>query len=440
MTALKKVSVALLSWNGRHHLEACLPALEKLDDPGVEWEILVLDNGSSDGTAAWLRERYPDVRLIESPVNLGFCGGCNRLIEATEGDAVALLNNDARPAPAWLASLVDTLGSADEDVAAVSGCILDWQGERLDFARGVMTFDGHAFQKGFNRPLDRAEIPPTGIELPFACGGNLLIRKKDFLEVGSFDEDYFAYLEDVDLGWRLWAAGKRVLFSAEAIAYHRSSATSDLLCCFNRGFLFERNAFLTAYKNYEDGLWERWMPVIQLTFQSRLQALLVQNNPGGALLTLDTYAGHIANTAAPKANRASESPVPPPSRLQRLRESRRRYGTSQFLVRSLARLLRGLGLGGENLAEAPWLTDERTVAHLRAQTYLLGHLDRSAAKRKEVAARRKRSDLEIFERFPPYLVPTYPGDERLFYSEAFLDWLPSDPSLIRATLDELIEP
>ena len=85
------------------------------------------------------------------------------------------------------------------------------------------------------------------------------------------------------------------------------------------------------------------------------------------------------------------------------------------------------------------MTDERTVALLRAQTYLLGHLDRSAAKRKRVAALRTRSDLEIFERFPPYLVPTYPGDETLFESDAFLDWLPDEPSLIRATIGDLMQ-
>ena len=151
-----KVTVAILSWNGRQHLETCLAALAAQQDPGVPWEILVLDNGSTDGTAAWMRERWGGdrrVRLLESPVNLGFCAGNNRLAAAADGDAVALLNNDTRPEPGWLGALVEALASAPADVAAVSGQIVDWGGERLDFGRGLMTFDGHAFQLDFRRPL-----------------------------------------------------------------------------------------------------------------------------------------------------------------------------------------------------------------------------------------------------------------------------------------------
>ena len=108
-------------------------------------------------------------------------------------------------------------------------------------------------------------MPAAGEELPFACGGNLLIRRASFLAAGGFDETYFAYLEDVDLGWRLWSGGERIVFAPEAVVHHRSSATSDLLGLYNRGFLFERNAFLTAYKNYEPGLWERILPAVMLT-------------------------------------------------------------------------------------------------------------------------------------------------------------------------------
>ena len=210
MSAPAKVSVCILSWNGRRHLETCLPALRAQRDPGVPWEVLVLDNGSDDGTVAWVRREHPWVRLVESPVNTGFCGGNNRLVAAAEGDAVALLNNDTRPREGWLAALVEALAGAPDDVAAVSGRILDWTGERLDFARGVMTFDGHAFQLDFGRPLERARVPADGDELLFPCGGNLLVKKRSFLDAGGFDEDYFAYLEDVDLGWRLWSGGERV--------------------------------------------------------------------------------------------------------------------------------------------------------------------------------------------------------------------------------------
>lgn len=447
MSAPAKVSVAILSWNGRQHLETCLAALAAQADPGVPWEVLVLDNGSTDGTAAWIRSRRepPEVRLIESPVNLGFCGGNNRLVAEASGDAVAFLNNDTRPAPTWLAALVGAYSEAPNDVAAVSGKIVDWAGERLDFGRGVVTFDGHAFQLDFRRPLALARVPAEGAELPFACGGNMLIRRRSFLDAGGFDDSYFAYLEDVDLGWRLWSGGERVTFAPEAVVHHRSSATSDLLGLYNRGFLFERNAFLTAYKNYEPGLWERVMPALLLTFLSRTQSMLAAN-PGGGSLTVDPYAGWIANTASP-APRASPAAVttvsptrPEPWTPARILRRARELGPREGLRRAARKLFGAQGMGAPApVPPAPLLTDERTVAQLRALNYLLRHLDDAAERREAIQRRRKRSDRELFSRFPLYLVPTYPGDAELFASPGFASWLPAELPLVRASLDEIME-
>ncbi len=434
--SVSKVSVCILSWNGREHLATCLPALAAQDPPGIETEVLVLDNGSDDGTAEWLRREHPWVRLVESPVNTGFCGGNNRLVAAAEGDAIAFLNNDTRPERGWLKALVACLAGAPEDVAAVSGRIVDWSGEHLDFGRGVMTFDGHAFQLDFRRPLGEARVPDDGEELFFPCGGNMLVRKASFEAAGGFDEDYFAYLEDVDLGWRLWAGGERIVAAGGAVVHHRSAATSDLLGLFNRGFLFERNAFLTAYKNYQEGLWERIMPAVLLTLTHRTQTLLVENNPGAGTFTLDPYAGLIANTATASAGEGLPA-APPPAGPRTLGEKWRAYGTAELLQRAVAKARREL-FGGWRHRAGTRITDERTVAQLRAVTYLLGHLDRAAERRAAVQARRRRSDAEIFQRFPPYLVATYPGDDRLFDSKGFRRWLPEDLPLVRALLEEVM--
>jgi len=443
---IAKISVAVLSWNGRRHLETCLAALAGQDDPGVDWEVLVLDNGSTDGTADWLRATVlPRVRLIASPVNLGFCAGNNRLVAEAAGDAVAFLNNDTRPRPGWLKALAAALAAAPPDVAAVSGQIVDWAGERLDFGRGAVTFDGHAFQLDFRRPLTVARVPAAGEELPFACGGNMLIRRASFLAAGGFDEDYFAYLEDVDLGWRLWSGGERIVFAPEAVVHHRSSATSDLLGLYNRGFLFERNAFLTAYKNYEAGLWERIMPALLLTLLSRTQTLLLDHNPGTATLRLDPYAGHIANTAPTPPEDGHGTPpspvqLPPAWTWQGFKVRWRGYGPGDFLRRGARKLL---GVAPAPLAadgaQPPSLTDERTIAQLRALSWLLGNLDRVADRRAAIQARRKRSDREIFARFPLYLVPTYPGDHALFASPGFQAWLPADLPLVSKSLEEIME-
>ncbi|HEY7213006.1 MAG TPA: hypothetical protein VIC28_00180, partial [Thermoanaerobaculia bacterium] len=232
--------------------------------------------------------------------------------------------------------------------------------------------------------------------------------------------------------WRLWSGGERIVCAPEAAVRHRSSATSDLLGLFNRGFLFERNAFLTAYKNYEPGLWERMMPAVMLTLASRTQALL-ESNPGAEMLRLDPYAGHIANTGG---NGPAPIELPSATTWEGFKIRWRGYGPREFLRRGL----RKLGMGAAPAASAqPRIADERTVAQLRALHWLLGNLEGAANSRAAVQARRKRSDREIFERFPLYLVPTYPGDQTLFASPGFQAWLPEDVSMVKASLDEIME-
>ncbi|PYQ61774.1 MAG: hypothetical protein DMF53_14520, partial [Acidobacteria bacterium] len=290
----------------------------------------------------------------------------------------------------------------------------------------------------FRRPLKTARVPAAGEELPFACGGNLLVRRASFLEAGGFDESYFAYLEDVDLGWRLWSGGERVVFAPGAVVHHRSSATSDLLGLYNRGFLFERNAFLTAYKNYQDGLWEKVLPAVMLTLLSRTQALLLAN-PGMDTLRIDPYSGHIANTASKAGPKTLSSTIelPPATTWEGFKIRWRGYGPRDFLRRGLRKL--GIAPSPVATPDGPRLTDERTIAQFRALHWLTGHLDGAAAARASVQRRRKRPDREIFERFPAYLVPTYPGDRELFASPGFQAWLPEELPLRRAEMGEIME-
>jgi GT2 family glycosyltransferase len=436
LSRLASVTVALLSWNGRRHLETCLEALDHQLDPGVAWEVAILDNGSSDGTTEWLHREWPGGRLLgragrgrlrtlRSESNLGFCAGNNLLVDATEADAVVLLNNDTRPQEDWLGALVGALAGAAPDIAAVSGLIVDWEGERLDFAEGAMTFDGHAFQRHYHRPLRDVTLPADGAELLFACGGNMAIRRRSFLEAGGFDERYFAYLEDVDLGWRLWAGGERVVLARDARVHHRSMATSEMLGTWNRGFLFERNAFLTSYKNYDTRFWPRLMPAVLLTLLARTQAMLVHNNPGGDRLAVDPY----------EPRPAKDEPARP-SALEKLRQRGWIAGARGAVRRTRRALARWLEPGRS--LEAVRLDDPRSLAQLQAVSNLLGGLEPSAAARQRAQARRRRADAEIFARFPLLLVPTYPGDEELFASPGFRSWLPREIALEERTLAELM--
>jgi len=399
---IRRVTVAIPSWNGRRHLEACLPAVMKQDDPGVAWQVAVLDNGSEDDTAAWLGRNYPDVRLHRSARNLGFAVACNRLIQESDADAVALLNNDTQPSERWLAALVDTLAGAPPDVIAVAGKVIDWAGERLDFAGGILAFDGHAFQTDFWRPLERATVPATGTELLFATGSNMIVARREYLRLGGFDAHYFAYLEDVDFGWRAWSAGRRIIFSREAVVRHRGSATSDRLGDARRGFLFERNAFMTAYKNYDAELWPRMMPAIFMTLMSRVAESLLDADARNHWLLKDTPGA--ANTVDPSS-----------------------------LRRATRRLLAAIGRGQRVRVGV------QAEAQLRALLEISRCLDGNAPRRARVQSLRAVSDRELLDRFPLYIVPTYPGDERLFRSDVFADLLPAGVPFERRELDDVLE-
>ena len=189
--------------------------------------IAVVDNGSTDGSAVAIASRYPDARLFVLDENRGFTGGIAAALKASTARNVIFLNNDAVPEPGWLAALTRAIDDAPDDVMSVAGKIIDLEGKRIDFIGGVMTFDGHAFQNGFRFPLGSAKEPAAGAELLFACGGNMISRRAPLVELGGFDDDYFAYLEDVDFGWRSWIAGYRVLYEPRAVVRHASSATSD---------------------------------------------------------------------------------------------------------------------------------------------------------------------------------------------------------------------
>ncbi len=438
---IDSVDVLVVSWNGRHHLETLLPALEAQQVPGVAVRISLFDNGSTDGTVTWLRSNHPRVDVVANPSNIGFSAANNRLAERSSASALVLVNNDTRPRPDWLAELVAGLADAPADVAAVSGGIVNWKGDRLDFGRGVMTFDGHAFQLDYHRPLEAVEMPEAGCELLFPCGGNMIVRRDSYLATGGFDESYFAYLEDVDLGWRLWSAGERVLSAPGAVVHHRSMATSKLLGNANRGLLFDRNAYLTAFKNYDAELWPQVMPVVQMTLIGRVQHLLANRNPHGQELAVDPYAapmdGYGGADAAGVAGVGGDGGARRrPAMGSGARDAWQRLRNVVALrtrLRRFARLQGGLPDG------VPAIVDDQTLAQVRAVSSIIRGLDDAAERRRRIQARRQRPDGEIFERFPLYVVPTYPGDEELFGSSGFQAMWPEGLTFVHRSLEDVME-
>jgi GT2 family glycosyltransferase len=248
VTATPNVSVVVLNYNGRKHLEPCFRSLQRLDYPEEALELILVDNASSDGSVELTRTRFPDVRVVTNEENLGFAAGNNVGAVAATGDYVVFLNNDMTVEPGFLRGLVDVLG--DRRVCA-GAKILDWSGSRVDFAGAAAHFAGYAYQEGFRKPAHRYADQKPAPSL-FACGGAMLIERKVFLEVGGFDEDYFIYYEDLDLGWRLWVLGYEVWYAPEAVVHHRHHGTMDGFADARKRVLYTRNALASAFKNYGD--------------------------------------------------------------------------------------------------------------------------------------------------------------------------------------------
>ncbi len=391
------VTVVVLNYNGHDHLEACLPSLLDLDFPRDRLQLLVVDNGSTDGSEAVAARFAPRVEWLATGTNGGFSAGNNLGAKKARGHYVAFLNNDTRVDPNWLLSLCRTLDGTPE-AAAVAGKLLSWDGSRLDFGRGIMTFDGHAFQEGAGLPV---ALDPHGsvTETFIPCGGNMLVRRELFLELGGFDEDFFAYLEDVDLAWRFWAAGHKVLLDPGAVAYHRSEGTSGRMDPFDRGFLFERNAFVTAVKNLDREYFPRVFPALLLTLLNRTMAL------GPKLADRDGLLGRYPFTSDGYVGGALPA-VPADDGKQSL----------------AGRVWRWLVPEEEKQQKQLTLDHPHSISQLRAVHWILEHLDTVLEKRAAVQARRQVPDREIFGRFPLHLVPTYPGDGELFQTR-FFQWL-----------------
>lgn len=251
-----RTSVLVLNYDGREHLDDCLGSLGALDvflpgepgrpsDPAAADEVVLVDNGSTDGSVARVRERFPWVRVLAHGKNLGFALGYDAAVPRADGEWVALLNSDTRVHPAWLSEL-HAAAARHPGCGAVASRILSWDGARVDFVGADTFFTGHAWQRGLGEP---ARGTPPGRELLFGCAAALLVRRETFLRHGGFDPDYFAFFEDVDLGWRMSLAGEGTWLAPEAVVHHKLHGTFGSRPRAQVRFLCERNALATAFKN-----------------------------------------------------------------------------------------------------------------------------------------------------------------------------------------------
>jgi GT2 family glycosyltransferase/glycosyltransferase involved in cell wall biosynthesis len=245
------VSVVLVNFRGADDTIECVKGLRELDWPADLLEIVVVENGSGDDSLEKLRALGDDIVLIDSGANLGFTGGCNLGVSKSTGEFVAFLNNDAKPHTGWIRAAIDTF-STGRDIGAVASKVLDWDGKDVDFVDGAITWYGMGY-KPHAGEQDRGSWD-TEKDVLFGTGAAMFIRAEVFELLEGFDDDYFMFYDDVDLGWRLNLAGYRFRFQPASLAYHKHHASMNKFGNFREEYLLERNALYTLYKNLGDEL------------------------------------------------------------------------------------------------------------------------------------------------------------------------------------------
>lgn len=240
------VSVIIVNWNGRHLLAECLDSL--LAQEVRELEIILVDNGSRDGSADFVQEGYPSVTVVRLPDNRGFAGGNNAGIARSSGEYIAFLNNDTKADPGWLKNLLGAAEAGPPSVGMWACKILSYGKPDVIDNVGLLIYpDGLARGKGrLEKDLGQHDIPGAAL-FPSGCAG--LFRRSMLDEIGFFDENFFAYADDVDLGLRGRLAGWDCRYVPSARVYHKYSSSSSAYSP-SKAFLVERNRIWVLLKYF----------------------------------------------------------------------------------------------------------------------------------------------------------------------------------------------
>lgn len=248
---MEKVTVVIPNYNGIKYIQKCLESLYRLQEQAL-FEVLVVDNGSKDGSLELVREQFPQVQVAALPENTGFCHAVNVGIELSQTDYVLLLNNDTEVYEGFVERLVQAI-EQDEKIFAVSAGMLQWQNpSRIDDAGDQYCVLGWAYARGKDREAEKFNRPTKVFA---ACGGAAIYRKTVFQKIGVFDEAHFAYLEDIDISYRAAIYGYHCVYEPSARVLHYGSATSGSRYNEFKTALASANSVYLILKN---------MPLLQL--------------------------------------------------------------------------------------------------------------------------------------------------------------------------------
>ncbi len=249
-----KSTVVIPNYNGIKYIEACLESLYL--GTTREFEVIMVDNASKDGSLELVKKKFPQVRIIENQENTGFCGAVNQGIEASKTPYVILLNNDTRVELDFVHELEKAIEQSPRIFSASAKMIALHEKEKIDDAGDYYCALGWAFARGKGKhPNDYQKE----CRIFAACGGASIYRRSCFEEFGVFDENHFAYLEDIDIGYRAQLYGYENRFAPKAVVYHAGSATTGSRYNAFKTRLAAKNSIYLVYKN---------MPWLQILINS----------------------------------------------------------------------------------------------------------------------------------------------------------------------------
>ena len=262
MQAHLKVSIIILTWNSMHHLQRCLEYLENQTTQSLE--LVIIDNGSHDGDINDLPNKYPTSKfqIKKLPANLGYAVANNIGAHMAQGHWLVLLNADAFPEPDWLECLLRAAQANPEYSVFSSRQIQFSSSDLLDGAGDSYHMTGLAWRRYYNKPIQG--YGQQSEEVFSACPTAALYSREEFLKAGGFDEDYFSYFEDVDLGFRLRLAGKKCLYVPDAVVHHVGSASTGKRSDFSVYYGY-RNMIWTFFKNMPSPLIWFFLPLHVVT-------------------------------------------------------------------------------------------------------------------------------------------------------------------------------
>jgi GT2 family glycosyltransferase len=270
-----RASIIIPNWNGELFLNTCLGSLRRqsLDN----FEILLVDNGSTDGSVSFVERSFPEVRVISLEENRGFSAAVNAGIRSADTEYVALLNNDTQAEPGWLEALWQA-AERHPEASLFASRLVDFQDQRvLDGAGDALRRSGLPYRLG-HRELDRGQFDREAFVFG-ACAAAALYRRSLFEEIGLFDEDFFAYCEDGDVSFRAQLAGHRCLYAPEAVVYHVGSASTGGKRSPTATRLGTQNGVNLLVKNLPTSLAWRLLPSLLAGQLSRI--LVTSLSPGG---------------------------------------------------------------------------------------------------------------------------------------------------------------